>query len=313
MNTNYLILSMLALQPTFCMENYTPYEGKKPEKTQNLPKIPQEVFEAEILPEAVINLIKRYVNSNEPNCLKAFFEELNKFCVDKRTTQALRRYFPARQDCDKALLPFTSLIVFAAQTNNLKLCELILQHTEPQAEDLILAIAFATKNKNENIRDLIINQTKIDKLDINQGTSFGNLGSTINNYASLTNMKYVTPRFIKYLILNGISIHTANANGETPLMAVATSSDHSSEYKVKLLLSQPQIDVNAQTNESYILGAGWTALMQAVSAGSKKMVLQLLNHGADKTIRNQSGETAHDLAIEYGYLDIAELLRESHE
>ncbi len=131
MNKNQLILSLLVFQGAFCMENYTPYEGKKPEETQNLPKIPQEVFETEILPTAVVNLIKKYVNSDKTDCLKAFFEELNDLFIDKANTEALRKYFPARQNLDQTFLPFTPLIVFAVQTNNLELCKLILKHTKP--------------------------------------------------------------------------------------------------------------------------------------------------------------------------------------
>ncbi len=300
MNKFNLIFAFLML-PAFCMQ-----------------EVPREILESEILSHTVINLIKRYINSNEPDCLKAFFENLNKLFIDKRTTKLLRKYFPERQNLDENYLPFTPLIVFATQTNNLELCKLILQHTEPQIEDLTIAIGFAVKNKNEDVRKLIIKQTKIDLFHTNYGTLLGTLDNdivSVNNLLLQANWGHA--RFVKYQLLNGVNVNSASEHGETLLMAAiflpeVLISARPAEQMINLLLYHPKIDVNAQTKSSYIFGCGWTALMLATLSGNKDLVLQLLNHGADITLKNQQNETAYDLAVNFKYPKIAELLYEDN-
>ena len=54
---------------------------------------------------------------------------------------------------------------------------------------------------------------------------------------------------------------------------------------------------------------GWTPLMSGAYNGSTEATKFLLEHGADKTIKDTDGKTAYDYAIENEYLELAELLR----
>lgn len=76
---------------------------------------------------------------------------------------------------------------------------------------------------------------------------------------------------------------------------------------VKILLKEGKVDINHQNNY------GYTALIEAIALrdGSSlylSIVKELLNHGADKNIRDNQGKKAKDYAIELGYHNIANLL-----
>ncbi|MBO0462169.1 ankyrin repeat domain-containing protein [Enterococcus sp. DIV1298c] len=72
---------------------------------------------------------------------------------------------------------------------------------------------------------------------------------------------------------------------------------------VKLLLTDARVDIDHQNNY------GYTALIEAVALrdGSEiyqQIVQELLNHGADKTLRDNQGKTAEDYARELGYTQL---------
>jgi len=78
---------------------------------------------------------------------------------------------------------------------------------------------------------------------------------------------------------------------------------------VKLLLADGKVDIDHQNDY------GYTALIEAVALrdGSEvyqKIVRELLNHGADVSIRDNSGKTAEDYAKEKGYGNILKMLQE---
>lgn len=56
---------------------------------------------------------------------------------------------------------------------------------------------------------------------------------------------------------------------------------------------------------------GTTALMAAVESGSEEMVELMLEHGANKMIKNIHKQTAYDLAVEQGHIKLAKLIAES--
>lgn len=58
-------------------------------------------------------------------------------------------------------------------------------------------------------------------------------------------------------------------------------------------------------------GGGTTLLMHAASVGNIYLVNHLLSMGADKTLTNRLGETAHDIAIKNGHQEVAFLLEET--
>ncbi|XP_011186247.2 G patch domain and ankyrin repeat-containing protein 1 homolog [Zeugodacus cucurbitae] len=58
---------------------------------------------------------------------------------------------------------------------------------------------------------------------------------------------------------------------------------------------------------------GWTALMMAACEGAIDVVQMLIQLGADKLIKEKTGRTARDFAIEKGYKHIASLLEANAE
>lgn len=71
---------------------------------------------------------------------------------------------------------------------------------------------------------------------------------------------------------------------------------------VKILLDQKYCDVN---DTSF----GKTALMFAARDSTQEMVQLLLDYGADKSIKNDKGKTAYDYAVEWGRVELEELLK----
>jgi uncharacterized protein len=75
-------------------------------------------------------------------------------------------------------------------------------------------------------------------------------------------------------------------------------------FKIVILLIEHGADIHVR-NES-----GWTALMYASSKGSFEMAKLLLENGADPNISNNSGETALMCAAYQGCVEIVKLLVE---
>ncbi|CAN5179349.1 hypothetical protein BH09DEP1_BH09DEP1_6280 [soil metagenome] len=71
------------------------------------------------------------------------------------------------------------------------------------------------------------------------------------------------------------------------------------------------IDAGADLDKKdYCNGSGYTALMRAAEYGHLEIVRLLLDGGADRTLTNQAGETAKDIALKYHHQEIAKLLTE---
>ncbi|RQX67311.1 tetratricopeptide repeat-containing protein [Toxoplasma gondii CAST] len=112
----------------------------------------------------------------------------------------------------------------------------------------------------------------------------------------------------QFLLDNG-----ANPDGEAkgdsvqcalpPPLVFASSAGHAET--VEMLL-------RAGANPSRTDGEGWTALQCAAEAGSEAGVRALLAAGADANVVTQ-GATAFDLALRYGHLATAALLKEAME
>ena len=105
---------------------------------------------------------------------------------------------------------------------------------------------------------------------------------------------------MQQLFAAGADINLPDVYQWTPLMR-AIDNRHSSV--VSYLLSLPVIEVN-QVNEN-----GSTALHIAAQAGDEAAVAKLLELGSVVTVADKNGFTAVDVAVENGYLEIAELIR----
>lgn len=74
------------------------------------------------------------------------------------------------------------------------------------------------------------------------------------------------------------------------------------------LISENLIN-NYQLSIDKINENGQTPLMMGAKNNAMDTVKLLLEHGADKSIKDNNGKTAYDLAVENGNMDIAELLK----
>jgi hypothetical protein len=73
-------------------------------------------------------------------------------------------------------------------------------------------------------------------------------------------------------------------------------------HMMTFLLDELKVDVNVQDY------AGDTALFDAARFGHKEVVAALLKAGADKTLKNNAGKTAADVAADYEKAEIAAML-----
>jgi ankyrin repeat protein len=94
---------------------------------------------------------------------------------------------------------------------------------------------------------------------------------------------------MKILIQANANVNAKGMHGNTALM---TASGTANEESVKLLLENGAY-INAQNSE------GFTALMRAVTSKKTKIfevISLLIDAGADKKLKNKSGQTAYDIA-----------------
>lgn len=74
------------------------------------------------------------------------------------------------------------------------------------------------------------------------------------------------------------------------------------QMKIVQLLINKGVDVNGET-------ANCSVLHTAAAYGLKEVVELLLNHGAKTDIKDSDDKLAFDFALEYGYKEIAELIK----
>jgi len=92
-------------------------------------------------------------------------------------------------------------------------------------------------------------------------------------------------RVLSYLLTQGVSVHTADKSGQTPLFYAAQVG---TPMMVRLVLSQ-----GANINHRDVHGN--TPLMAAYAWGNRETQKVLLKMGADAKIQNKYGETAEDV------------------
>jgi len=113
-------------------------------------------------------------------------------------------------------------------------------------------------------------------------------------------LRYKRYNILKFLIKFG-DINARLDNGSTALFITARSGD----YEGFRIIIEANPDVNL-TND-----ANATPLMEASAKGNINMVKELLKLGADKTIKDDEGNTALEYAKESGYNEIVDLLTTS--
>lgn len=104
---------------------------------------------------------------------------------------------------------------------------------------------------------------------------------------------------ITFLLDNGAK--TVNENDNYSIL-------HYTVHCNSKLISENLIN-NYQLSIDKINENGQTPLMMGAKNNAMDTVKLLLEHGADKSIKDNNGKTAYDLAVENGNMDIAELLK----
>ena len=99
----------------------------------------------------------------------------------------------------------------------------------------------------------------------------------------------------RLLIERNAEVNAVNPDGRTPLMFAATFDD---PRTVELLLANgAKVNVRERTE-------GFTALMFAAAEGHIDVVRLLLNHDADRTLKDVDGDTAADFAGKNGHTEV---------
>ncbi len=98
------------------------------------------------------------------------------------------------------------------------------------------------------------------------------------------------------------STNKKNSSGQSPLI-MATLNGHDEIATYLLSDAVPNLAINLQDNN------GWTALMYAAMLGHVNIAKTLINKDANTTIKNSSGKTALDIAIQFDHIPIIIPLR----
>jgi ankyrin repeat protein len=104
---------------------------------------------------------------------------------------------------------------------------------------------------------------------------------------------------IKFLLNNGVSVNSRNAQGQTPLIVAVQNG----QLRAAKLLLEEDADINLQDK------AGNTALIDAVNSGNTALVKTLIDRGADITIMDKNHKDAADYAKAANKTDMLSLLK----
>ena len=104
------------------------------------------------------------------------------------------------------------------------------------------------------------------------------------------------------LINDGANVNSQDPTGRSPIHQAAINNDLAT---IKRLLEKHHADIEAKDN------SGYTPLMLAACYGDIAIVNYLIEHGADKTIKDTDGEDALYKATNRGRTDIVRLLKKN--
>ncbi len=144
------------------------------------------------------------------------------------------------------------------------------------------------------------------KLDI--ASKLIELGANVNQLDSSNHTAIHTSvlkgniNIISLLLESGANIDFSDFKNFTPLMLATCFNDDKHNKVIDFLIANGA-NVNAVSEVD-----GWTPLGIAASNGNEHAVNALSEAGADLTHKNHDGETAADLALKYGHIELANTL-----
>lgn len=190
-------------------------------------------------------------------------------------------------------------LIKAVEENNLTLVKEILQDKNYDKDE----------RNNQGESALLIatheNQIKIAQALITVGADV-NLQDHIQDSPYLYAATQGKTEILKFMMENSTPDQTVfNRFGGNGLIPAAEKGHLDN---VRLLLADDSVDIDHQNNY------GYTALIEAVALrdGSEiyqEILQELVNHGANQTLRDNYGKTAEDYAKELGYQKMLEILQ----
>lgn len=142
----------------------------------------------------------------------------------------------------------------------------------------------------EEVRRLVLDGTSVDAIDAERRTPL--MWAAFNGHTPVA----------EYLLDAGAEIDAKDGNGRTALMYASSGPF---EETVKLLLADgAEVDVQGTLE-------GFTPLMTAAAEGQVEVVRQLLDHGADRSLKDTDGDTALTFAQQNGHTEVVALLEKS--
>lgn len=159
-------------------------------------------------------------------------------------------------------------------------------------------------NKVEMIKLLIKHGANVNLKNSDGKTPLLNLlgyGYTNEPGKKEKEMELVDYRSFRVLIENGADIFTEDSEKRNAL-SLASMGDNT--LIARYVINERKLDINKQ--DSY----GQTPLVLACEYNSTETAQLLIKSGADKNIKDSSGKTAYDYALENGNKDIVELLKD---
>ncbi|MBE1445228.1 ankyrin repeat domain-containing protein [Paenibacillus sp. OAS669] len=110
---------------------------------------------------------------------------------------------------------------------------------------------------------------------------------------------------VKLLLDLGADVNARSKDGSLNNMAIHAAIMGNYEHIIQMLI-QYGADVHAKCEGS--LRSGYTVLHVAAYFGRDSLVKLFLEYGVDPTVKNEDGETAHQIAVHKGHLLTAALL-----
>lgn len=140
------------------------------------------------------------------------------------------------------------------------------------------------------------NVKKVLEIDLNESNSNGET-------ATIIAIEYKNNEALKYFLEKKVNLDIRHPIlGKYPIQ---TAIYFENLEAVKLLLEYDNNMVNIQNDVD-----GWTPLEEATLKGNIEIVKLLLNNGADPLLKDKKGNTALDLAVNFGKGEIVKALRD---
>lgn len=147
-----------------------------------------------------------------------------------------------------------------------------------------------------NVGSLLNDETSVTELLLNHGAEINNKNGSSPGllYAAAAGHT----RALRFLISKGADINSTGSQGTTVLMEAA-SGGH-----IEIIDTLLDLGTAVDTQDAQ----GFSALMYAAFNGRENSVALLLKRGANKALRNRSGETAGDIAAKRKFTNVVRLL-----